>query len=293
MHRSPLALLNKYDITLTSSWETNHGISGHLFEMIEYFYHLRFHKGINACILIAEDISQEEFKQALIKYSFNSEELQAFEEHVHYHFHPLVVIANDMIFVDGSLRTLNADLLCKRKIFLRCSEEEFLDKADLVLQDYDLYDPLPNSVDYKKKILFEKFSSIKESDNAAMFYSTSNSRMLSYDDLISLTTKYDFYKYIIITNKEFETPSNVELLMSPVPNLWERFNTYIYTDLTAKTKFDCSSRFIAECKFYNKNVIYDAQRVDKGLAVRRKDLEEGIEKISLKENDDITTLAAI
>jgi hypothetical protein len=293
MRRKSLVTLKQFDVTLTTSWETNHGISGHLFEMIEYFYHLKFHKNKSVCILIADGITEEQMKIALSKYAFTDIELQAFKDCTFYYYHPRVLIANDIIFVDGSIRTFNADILCKRKIFLRCSEDEYLDKADIVLQDYDLYDPLPNSLNYKKKMLFDKFIEIGESDSAAMFYATSNSRMLTFEDLEQMKLKHKFDKYIIISDKVFETPEKVQHLKIPVENMWTKFDTYIYTGLTNLTKIDCSSRFIAECQHYGKNIIYDVSRFDKGLEVRKKDLENDIQIISLKETDELTEIATI
>lgn len=293
MRRKSLVTLKQFDVTLTTSWETNHGISGHLFEMIEYFYHLKFHKNKSVCILIADGISEEQMKIALSKYTFTDIELQSFKENTFYQYHPRVLIANDIIFVDGSVRTFDADIICKRKIFLRCSEDEYLEQADIVLQDYDLYDPLPNSINYKKKILFDKFIKINESDDAAMFYATSNSRMLSFKDLEQIKRKHKFNKYIIISDKVFETPEKIELLQIPVENMWSKFDTYIYTGLTNLTKIDCSSRFIAECQHYGKKIIYDVNRFDKGLEVRKKDLETDIQIITLKESDELTKIAII
>lgn len=288
--RSSLVNLKKYNIVLTQSTETKHGISGHLFEMAEYFYHFTFHKNISTCILISDGTSKEDFFNALKnKYSFSKYEYEIFEKNTFFYFQPKVLIGNIIIFVDGSLRCKDADIFCSKKIFFRCSEDAYLDKTDIVLQDYDLYDPLPNSIHYKKKLLFSKFINISSSEDAAMFYCTKNTRMLSFDDLINLTNKYNFSKYIILSDVDIKAPSNVQLLKVPVNNLWEKFNTYIYTGLTNLTKIDCSSRFIAECKYYNKNVIYDVQRMDKGLAVRRNDIENNVD-IELKETDEITSI---
>jgi hypothetical protein len=258
--------------------------------MIEYFYHLKFEKNKSVCILIAENITEEQFKISLEKYSFSENEISIIKQNTFFKYAPKVLIANDIIFVDGSLRTFDADIMCKRKIFLRCSEDQYLSEADLVLQDYDLYEPLPNSINYKKKMLFSKFKDIETSNNTAMFYATSNSRLLTLEELEKLTAKHKFNKYIIISDKELETPYNVELMKIPVKNLWETFNVYIYTGLTNLTKIDCSSRFIAECAHYKKQVIYDVKRVDKGLEVRRADIEKGIDIISLKESDEITAI---
>jgi len=292
MKRLPLVNLKLYDIVLTQSWETNHGISGHLFEIIEYFYHFKFHKNLNVGILLADGITLDQLNTALNKYSFTDDERSAIIGHCELAYKPKVVLANDIIFVDGSLRTLNADILCKRKILLRCGDDEYLSEGDIVLQDYDLYDPLDNSVDYKKKILFSKFKEINESSDATMFYATSNSRMLTYADLELLTSKYKAYKYILLTNEIFDVPSNIDLMVVPVERLWETFSTYVYTKLLDSTKIDCSSRFIAECKFYNKEVIYDIETFNKGLTVRMEDLNN-MEIITLNASDEISKVTSI
>lgn len=295
MRRTPLVMLKKFDITLTTSWESNHGISGHLFEMIEYFYHLKFHKNKSVCIMIADGISKDQVNVALSKYDFSTEELQAYEACTFYHYNPKALIANDIIFVDGSIRTFDADIICKRKIFLRCCDDEFLDKADIVLQDYDLYDSLPNSVHYKKKLLLSKFKEINKTfDDTAAIYCTSNMRKLTFENLESIANKYNYKQYVVLTNVQMEVPSNMTLHKVPADNLYELFDTFIYTGSTNKTKIDCSSRLIVECKHYNKEVIYDGVydiSKDRGLMVRRNDLDKGV-NLDLKETDEISTLAA-
>lgn len=291
LKRCVLCNLKSYDLSITTSFETKHGISGHLFEMIEYFYHFKFQKGIKCCILISDGTTYDEFFNSLLnKYEFSDEELKIIKENTFFKFQPMTLICNDILFVDGSLRVKNSDILCKRKIFLRCSDDEFLDKADLVLQDYDLYEPINNSKHYKKKLLFSKFKANLNGDSKiAMFYSTSNMRKLSFSDLEKLTEKYNFEKYIILSNFIIETPKNVELKLIPIKDLWSSFGTYIYTGSTNVQKIDCSSRFIAECKFYNKEVIYNSMQMDKGLEVRKFDIENNV-NLELKVDDEITKL---
>ena len=292
LKRSSLCNLRSFDITLSTSFETRHGISGHLFEMIEYFYHFKFHKGINVCILISDGTTEEEFFNSLYnKYEFTDEELKIIKENTFFKFQPMVIIANKIIFVDGSLRVKNSDIIATKKIFLRCSEDAFLDKADIVLQDYDLYEPIENSINYKKKLLFSKFkSNAVKHPCTAMFYATSNSRSLSKLDLENLTKKHNsFENFILLSNQILEVPENVQQFPVPMADIWNSFGTYIYTGLTNITKIDCSSRFIAECKYYNKDIIYDSSRIDKGLEVRRNDLQNNI-NLELKEDDEICSI---
>ena len=292
LKRSALCNLKKFDVTLSTSFETKHGISGHLFEMIEYFYHFKFHKGINVCILISDGTTEEEFFNSLYnKYEFTNEELKIIKKNTFFKYQPMVLIANKIIFVDGSLRVKNADIICTKKIFLRCSDDEFLDKADIVLQDYDLYEPIKNSINYKKKLLFSKFKSNEvKHPCTAMFYATSNMRTLTKADLEKLTAEHNsFDNFILLSNKYIETPQNVKQFSVPMFDLWNNFGTYIYTGSTNISKIDCSSRFIAECKYYNKEVIYNNVQMDKGLEVRRNDIQNNI-NLELKEDDEICSI---
>jgi hypothetical protein len=121
--------------------------------------------------------------------------------------------------------------------------------------------------------------------------------------VLDIIFTHKFEKYIIVTNtpelyfnitKDFP---NVTILTAPVENIFEKFDTYIYTPTgidgsIAQISFDCSPRFIAECKYYNKNVIYhniDEKylSVDTGLKWRRHDIENSFEKLYLNDSDEI------
>jgi hypothetical protein len=284
MRRTPLVMLKKFDVTLTTSWEANHGISGHLFEMIEYFYHLKYHKNVSTCILIADGLTREQFGIALEKYDFSEDELNKIHECTFFEYQPKVVVANTIFIVNGSFRICNADLLVKRKIVFRCNEDHFLDNADIVLQDYDIYEPLPNSVHYKKKILFSKFKKLNpKRPDIGMFYATKNSRKMEYDQLEDIINKTKFSSYLFLTDHQMKVPDNCELRMVPIKDLWDSFSTYLYTNTSVYV--DCSPRFVAECKHYGKDVQFHSNKVDKGLQVRMHDLEIGA--IDLKEDDDL------
>ena len=42
----------KYDLTLSFAVKAGHGVSGHVFELIEYFYYFRFYHNVKCCIFI-------------------------------------------------------------------------------------------------------------------------------------------------------------------------------------------------------------------------------------------------
>lgn len=287
--RIAIANLKKFAITLTTSFECKHGISGHLFEMVEYFYHFHFQKNISTSILISDGTTYEEFFKAITdKYDFSEKELEIILKSTFFYFKPMSIVANTLLITNGSLRMHNCDLLVKKIVMFRCNEDvsEYINKNILILQDYDVYEPMKNSMHYKKKILFSKFKKLTpKKPNIGMFYATSNSRAMSFDDINIIIKKHlEFEKFIVLTDKQMEVPERCEVLIVPIENLLDSFGTYIYTN--ASSHIDCSPRFIAECKHYNKDLIFELNgKKDKGLETRIHDMNFG--DIKLKETDDI------
>ncbi len=280
--REALANTKQYQVTLTTSYETPFGVSGHLFEMIEYYYHLKYVEHFSVCLLITDGTPIDVIKNSIInKYAFTTEVIDNITNNTIYKYQPKAILANTLIIVNGSLRLRGADLLVNKTILFRCSEDDVVRDDVLVLQDYDVYDPLPNSEHYKKKMLFSKFKQYDDTNgNIAMFYLTTVCRQC---DVVDIMSKYN-YDYIALSNEKVD---GIDTIKVPANNLWSLFDTYIYTN-TAK-KFDCSPRFIAECSYYNKKVIFEHDYVDIGLNTRISDISKGIDTITLKEGDAIAS----
>ncbi len=292
----------QYRCTLCTALNANHGVSGHLYEVIEYFYYLRFFHNISTCIVIPYQLTQEQFERALrSKYDFSENEISEYLRNTIIANNINIIIANTIIFTDGSFFNCPRDciestskvysVIAKKKIMIRCNNSETLDKADVVLQDNRLYEDLPNSVHYIKKILFSKLKKIDcKVKDTAMLYLTTNCRYLTYNELLDVKGKYTYKNYIILSNKkDYRIPDGFTLYNVPCDNLFEKFNTYIYTHLSGTcSSFDCSPRFICECKYYNKEVIYDLNQIYLGLNVRKYDLEtKGWQGLELTEGDDL------
>jgi len=222
------------------------------------------------------------------KYKLSDTELSLFEERVIEHRFPKVLLANTVIIVDGSMDIRTSEILATKILMFRCSTNRTfeIEKSNIiVLQDYDMYEPLSNSVHYKKKILFDYFKSQPVKDRPkkiAMFYLTDICRAVSTTTLKNITEKYNFDEYIALVNtiRNFE---GITELKVPIVNLWQMFDTYIYT--SPKNFSDCSPRFVVECEYYGKEVIYETEKLPLGLQVRLADMKLGI--VGLKENDDI------
>lgn len=290
-----LRLKNDYELWLTYSWSNNnHGICGHTFEVIEYYLILKEHYKVG--IVLCEDITWEQLNIALrSKYDLTEIEIENVKENTIFSKRPKLVSGKNIIFTDGGMKsTKNCVLLFDNIIHLACGDLEIKnnDKNNVwILQDYRVYDRvLKNGVDYKKKILFDRFKKIKGCDNRALLYGTKNCRSISRSDYEEISDLINT-GIIAITNEE-NKPNyevvGVEFVVPPLENIFEKFDTYVYTPVDRR--WDCSPRFIAECEYYGKEVIYykiDYWEEDKGLYWRKWDVENDFESISLKQDDEL------
>lgn len=280
-----------YDLWLSYTWSNvNHGICGHTFEVIDYYYILKDHFKVG--ILIGEDMEWDTFESSIrSKYAFTEDEIQNFKENTRFHKRPKLVVGSNILFTDGGVVNIEGTtLLFDNVFFFACGNKEIKDnKHDnwYVLQDNRVYDPVhTNGIDYKKRILFDKLKPIGSSKDRALVYATKNCRDLdSYEELRQYSNNI-----LAITNKENkpEPVEGFEFVVPPVEDLFEQFTTYIYTPV--KRKWDCSPRFIAECKYYGKSVVFhniDYWDVDHGLRVRQWDIDNDFDSLYLKPDDEI------
>ena len=307
-----------YDIHLTMSWipDGNHGVSGHIYEIIDY-YLLLTSVGMKVGILICEDIDWYTFKSMITtKYEIEESELVDIRKDIIFSNRPTCVRGKNILIVDGQLsRSIvrNGTILCFKNILtFRCSPHDT--HYDLpynnviLLQDNRVYDDNDNKVaiDYKKKILFSRYKKISRvGSDVSMLYLTSNCRKL---DPIYLRDCLEINKaneYLILTNtperyRDHINHIHVSYPDLPAPRLFNSFDTYIYTKTDAVLNpdcgcFDCSPRFIAECAHYNKKIIYhdidnSYLQKDTGLKWRKHDIETDLDSINLKPGDLIVDI---
>ena len=282
-----------YDLTLACEIDARHGISGHIFELIEYFYYFKFWHNVNCNIFIPFAFDINNFKKCLGRYSFTEQEIQTILESTTIAVKPNITLMNTAVFVDGAVgyQYCNGLIRAKRKILIRCNEDRDLAKGDVVLQDSRLYGDLPNSVHYVKKLLFDKFKKVPECPtDTALIYATTNCRGLSFEYLNHLKQKYkNINDFLIISNEDLKIPDKFRFEKVPVDNIFSKFNRYIYTQITSFkcTVVDCSPRFVAECKYFNREVLYDIPYFYRGLNVRKFDIDNHFEKLFLTKSDPI------
>jgi hypothetical protein len=284
-----------YDLWITYSWSgNNHGICGHTFEVIDYYFFLKDYFRVG--ILHAEDIDWEKFEKSVTnKYEVTAEEVAEMKSHTVFCKRPSLVRGNNILFTDGGVASIDQVALYFKNVFMfACGNKEIKNNTKenrFILQDERIYDKCFNGSHYVKKILFKKYKKIKQTEcDDFLLYGTKNCRDIPMDMYEELLSKYP-NNFICLTNKENRPEvelSRMQFVDMPVEDLFERFGTYVYTPVPRK--FDCSPRFIAECKFYNKNVVFhniDYWDVDRGLYWRNWDIENNFDGLYLDKGDPL------
>ena len=258
------------DILITFSWGNfTHGVSGHLFECIEYYYILKKH--FNIKILIPEFIRDYE-KILRTKYTFNEDEVRDIIKNTIIISKPTLVKTNNIFFVDGSWNNIKrTNILYNKILCFACGDFSILDQDEAtVLLDYRVYSKKPKkSFNYKKKVLLSKLEKPIRENNKTLIYATENCRDTDYDVDNSLKLRKEDL---------------------PVLDLFNKFNKYVYTPISRK--FDCSPRFLVECRYFDKEIEFHPEVLeyfeeDLGLYWRWNDIQNNFESLELKESDKI------
>jgi hypothetical protein len=279
------------DLWLSYSWGNfKQGICGHLFEVIEYYWILKDH--FKTKILINEILEKEKIKILLeSKYNFTSDEINDILNNIEFYDNPSIIKGSNILIADGNFKTLKSKYLYFDKILMfPCSDLTYYNLDNVYpIQDDRMYKSHQNGIHYIKKILFSRFKEIENLSQDLMMYITRNVRELETDELKEMSLCYD-KKISLITNVDYKDEDLPEynILRMPVQDIMSKFGTYIYTPIHRKK--DCSPRFVAECEFYNKKVIYHNINYldeDHGLRLRIQDIENDFKSLFLDENDPI------
>lgn len=284
----------------TTSFECPHGVSGHLYELIDYYF-ISSQNGISSAILLTDTTTKDIFAKAVReKYDFTQSEYDAMMENTYECAIPHIVMANNICVVDGSWRFRSCTIYTENMFLFRCSEHDFSSlnnhktiKNVHLMQDFDLYDERYldlniKTIPYIKKILWSKYIKPKEvKTGTALFYLTTNCRALPPSDIRNILERNEYDNYLIVTNAPkmyAELVSNkVSVELAPVKNIFDRFDAYIYTATPQQS--DCSPRFIVECAVFGKEVVYEIDYLCAGVERRKADIARDLQSLLLTDND--------
>lgn len=294
----------KYNVLLTFS--PIEEITGHWFEVFEYYAFLKSHNFKPCMLFYSIGISKETILDAIYdKYNFID-----FSD-------DLIVLSKidtlidahtcTIILTDGNFKSLNdygIRIISKKMYGFGCGNIEYPTgyyKESEYLLDKRIYDT-SYGIHYTKKIykdILKRPECILD-DEVALLYTTHNCREYALESILEMSndgvyntdtnTYTKFSKYLIVTPKHKKITldrKNIVFLEPPVKNLFSLFSTYVYTPVPRK--FDCSPRLICECSLFNKKVLYhNIDYDDRGLFIRKEDLKN--DKIWLSDSDDILSL---
>jgi len=296
--------LKQYDLVFTTSFFYTHGVSGHLYELIDYFY-ICSTNGLSCAILLADGVKKDVFKRAILdKYSFTESEVDNILSNTIECFQPRIILTKNICIVDGSWRVLNCTIYADNAFLLRCSEDDFTYfsnsksiKKSHVMQDFKLYPERFETlnivvVNYIKKILWGKYKTpAPVKTDTGLLYLTTNCRAIDVNAVEKIINKGICNNYLIVTNnpiiyKPLEAP-DVKIVQAPVKDIFEQFDTYIYTPTELQS--DCSPRFIVECAVFGKSVVYEIDYICKGIERRKEDILNDLSSLELTNTDFFVT----
>lgn len=268
------------DLVITYSWsDNNHGICGHTFEVIDYYLLLSKHMSVE--ILLAEDITIETFKKAIVsKYKLSDRTLKKMLDDTTVQNRPQLLKGNKILFTDGGMMITHYTLLFEEVFIFGCGDKRIIELCFKynVLLDWRVYGEF--GINYVKKVDLKSLRKPSKSDNKTLLYLTSNCRSISPELLERLNIYHDLF---IVSNVDID---GYDVYTPPVENIFEKFSKYVYTPINRK--FDCSPRFIAECDYFGKTIVYEVAYLDLGLEFRKKDIKEGI--VQLEDDDPIINI---
>ena len=127
---------------------------------------------------------------------------------------------------------------------------KYFDTKEVIdLCDYDVY-PNGKGKHFEKKIFFDIHKPVIEDYKFEYLFNGTNKEY--YNAAKSLINKYESHGIIIYNTEKCDLSLNN--ITVPVKNLLGMFNKYIYT----KNIIDPAPRLIQECKYYNKEIIFEA-----------------------------------
>ena len=279
-------------------------ICGHTYEVMDYHLLLR-DNNIESKIVLFDKVDQEKiFKAYKDKYQL----YENFEKNIEFRKYKFNsknrIIGNDIWIITSGFDygfEYNTEFLVKKIISFECSEHNYqnlIKQSNFIL----LRDPRlvhkkilgKNVFDYNKKIYFQKYklqrNDISKNSAAKILVYVNNNlkdlniKMLEEIKKISINENKSilFVSGTELNNDQIKKYEKYgELKIAPVKNIFTLFDVFIYTE--NNRNYDCSPRFIAECKFYNKKII-SLVKNDIGALARIDDIKN-FNKINLNNND--------
>lgn len=293
----------QYEVILTFS--PINEITGHIFECFDYYLFLRQYFRVG--ILFLGTIREEKLKNVfndkyVIDYDSVKQDFIVIDEK-NLRKNNLITFGKNTVVIlcDGNIHQLQLygiHLITRNLLGFLCAEKEesYVDKISMYkhityLKDYRIYsnNNYFKSYNYVKKLPFRYYKKTNRVyDNTGMMYVTYACRKITAETIEKYHKMSKCDRTLLLVPyklNEYDNIDGVEQIEAPLIDLFNRFDTYIYTPV--KRKFDCSPRLVTECFLHNKKILMELDYVDLGLQTRYNDCMDDLEQLNLKENDPI------
>ena len=266
-------------------------ICGHTFEAFDLYFFLKdYLPGIDIKILIMDKLKTSLLKEAFEdKYDLNFNNIK---KDIIIDRNNKIKYAEIIIYTSGIAKYHYPQFASKCFISFRCNPNlEFINEKNVfyfldkrVYDSFDLKFP-ENTIQSVKKFYFKYYKKNLKSENKNLIYLNSALRNINISDY-----KKKYKNLLFVSGGKYD---NSDVLEAPVKNLFEQFDTYIYTPI--QRRFDCSPRLLTESYFYNKKIIFDfnfkeyagPDYGDTGLYWRWHDIQNNFNDLIYNEDDEL------
>ena len=270
-----LVILTSFEMSPTLRSPREHGLSGHIFECLDYYYLLS--KYMKVKVIIPELVSTETFDSFVEgHYSIKFDK----SDFIFINYFDLLK-CKKILIVDGGFWFIQKyrNRFCGKIFVFACGADPI--NADYsILADFKVYNQrYPNMIDYTKKIL----PNLKRIPGDRPFaHITKNCKSLNSDQIGRLLNKYpDLLAYSDAKNITENEKYKNNFTNKQIRNF--SFSKFIYTPVLRH--FDCSPRLIIECQILQIPFdLFEIDYYDPGLQRR---LEYPYTDFILSENDSI------
>jgi len=269
-------------ILLTYSFE-KHGFSGHIFEVLDYFYWLTVNGFTNIYFAIPfftfDDILRivsSRYTKKFYDFIYNQRNRYVYIDKT-YVSKPVIDLTKFSIVIStngGLCYNRHKRVFLQNFVGFRCNIEKdtslYVIGFRYILQDSRIYVSDWSdfqTIDYIKKILFDSIK-YEPCDN-----------VYEYAAYCQGTQKDICHKFVDIINDSCLIIGRTQ--KPPIDNLFAKFKTYLVTP--TRRKFDCSPRLIKECQYFDKEILF-LNQPDYSTYIRYKD---PLDKVDLKNDEFI------
>lgn len=268
-----------------------HPYSGNIFYQFEYYIYL-LKKGVDVRLIFTPSCDVDRIMEIMCD-RYNLDDI----DYISGVYSDGIVRSPNVITTTKTLYDLNGDIQSD-SLYVVDTWASFYHKKEIDVMISNMnakrYNECPwcGDVNYTRPIYFDLLKRPIKSNDAIYLHIAGNARHISIGDFIRYISPIVKGRRVVVSyTKEqerylyFLKSLDVEAHIDHTPNLFERFDTYMYVLLRG---FDFSPRMILESCYFDKKIIYLDNTLQKSAMTRYQDCINGnIGKYGMSDNDPL------